>query len=784
MVEAGFDMDPTHRYFEAEQHILFVDDDPDFLKSLEFFLPQKVKSEIEGVWYRFLFMNDPFQALTALKDMHAGRETVAMIISDQKMPQMKGTQFLDEAKKIFPESIRVLLTGYAGQESAIEAINNNLLDKYLTKPIENENTFILDVQHLLQRFQMKRTIQEQDKMIHDLYAFSNVLNGIEDFSRTLDYIAAFTRETLNCERISILLIEENTLRIKASRGLTDQVVRDTEIPVGERVSGKVFQSKEAVLAKSIEEIPYVAGSASAQAQSFISVPILYAGLVSGDQPLGVINVTEKMGHDPFTEIDLEKMTYIANTASIAIHNQLNRARLRNAYLETAAKAAALEYQMTHDVLTDLANRTMLRDRIQRSTHGEAGSSPPLALMVMDLDRFKEYNDTLGHHNGDILLKEVAVRLLDLLHPVECLARLGGDEFAVLLRDVNQEEALRAASGIQKIFEAPFIIEEFTIHLGASIGLALSPIHGTIPNLLLQRAEVAMYQAKKGGGGFSLYDPDQDPYTTRRLMILGALREAIEKGGLILHYQPKVDLRTGRLVGVEALVRWHHPKFGALPPDQFIPIAEQSGLIKPLTLWVLNEALRQSRAWQEEGWEIPVAVNLSALNLQDPRLPDHVAGFLKAWDISHQFLALELTESTVMENPPVAIEVLKRLEGMGIRIAIDDFGTGHSSLAYLKRLPVREIKLDKSFVKNMEKDRQDVQIVESTVTLGHNLGLTVVAEGVEDQETYDRLAGIGCDVAQGYFLSRPIPGKEFLDWCKQNQLRKLESTVGQGSEGSQ
>lgn len=752
----------------AEQYILCVDDDPGFLKSLEFLLKEKI-NQGDGIksWHHFLFFDDPVQALDTLREIKEDGETVAMIISDQKMPHMKGTEFLIEAKKIYQDSIRVLLTGYAGLESAITAINDHLLDKYLTKPIKDEHDFILNIQHLLQRFHMKKTISDQDKFIHDLYTFSNVLNAIEDFQKTLDYIVFFTGKALLCNRISIMLIEDNLLRIKAAKGLPEDVICSTHIPVGNRISGEVLQYRKAVIAKTLEEVPYIDGTVGSTAQSFMSAPILYVGLTSAEYALGVINVTDKLDDKPFTETDMETLTYIANTASIAIHNQLNRIRLQSAYSETRTKAATLEYQMTHDTLTDLPNRTMLHDRLLQTILAGQRENKSFALLLMDLNGFKEINDTLGHHNGDMLLQQIRPRLESVLQKSDTLARMGGDEFAVLLPDMAIKDSASVACKILETLDQPFVIEGLSLQVSGSIGIACYPAHGEDPNLLIQRAEVAMYIAKNACDGYKIFEPGHDPYNTRRLAMISELRNAIDNNQLILYYQPKIDLKTGYVSGMEALVRWQHPRYDFMPPDQFIPLAEQTGLIKPLTIWVLNEALHQCRERCDAGIELGVAVNVSARNLQDTRLPDQISNLLETWRVPPHLLKLEITESTIMSNLQTSMEVLTRLSTMGINLSVDDFGTGHSSLAYLKKLPINEIKIDKSFIKGIGIDDNDTLIVQATIDLGHNLGLTVVAEGIENEETYHRLANLGCDVGQGYFISRPISATELERWLRES-----------------
>jgi len=428
-----------------------------------------------------------------------------------------------------------------------------------------------------------------------------------------------------------------------------------------------------------------------------------------------------------------------------------------------------EHAATHDALTGLPNRTLLRDRTGQAIRQADRDLVPAALLLLDLDRFKEVNDTLGHHYGDQLLLQVGERLRRALREVDTVARLGGDEFAVLLPKIaTGEGAVAVANKLQTALEEPFALEGLSLDVEASIGVALYPDHAADADELLQRADIAMYTAKQTHAGFVLFDPKLDQHSPRRLALLGELRRAIEQQQLVLHYQPKVDAHTGRVLGVEALVRWQHPEHGLVPPDEFIPLAERTGLIAPLTHYVMDAALRQCRAWQQAGHELSVAVNISARRLLDLAFPEEVAGLLAAWQVPARQLVLEITESTIMADPAHALQILGRLNTMGVQLAIDDFGTGYSSLAYLKTLPVHELKVDRSFVTQMTSNASDAVIVRSTVDLGRNLGLRVVAEGVEDQTTWRELDALGCDAIQGYHVSRPVPADDLTSWLKQQQ----------------
>jgi diguanylate cyclase len=437
--------------------------------------------------------------------------------------------------------------------------------------------------------------------------------------------------------------------------------------------------------------------------------------------------------------------------------------------ETKHQAVESQHRALHDALTGMANRTLLRDRTDQAIRQADRELVPTALLLLDLDRFKEVNDTLGHHYGDQLLVQVGERLRGRLREVDTVARLGGDEFAVLLPKIaTAEGAVAVAAKLQAAFDEPFRLDDLALDVEASIGVALYPEHGSDFDELLQHADIAMYVAKDTHAGFVLFDPKYDQHSPWRLALLGELRRAIDQQQLVLHYQPKVDTHTGQMLGVEALVRWQHPTHGLLPPGEFIPLAERTGLIGPLTNYVLDAALRQCQAWRRADHELAVAVNVSARSLLDLAFPDQVAGLLARWEVPARLLVVEITESTIMADPTHTLEVLGRLNTMGVQIAIDDFGTGYSSMAHLKTLPVHELKVDRSFVSQMTSNTSDAVIVRSTVDLGRNLGLRVVAEGVEDLTTLEQLDALGCDAIQGYYISRPVPADDLIHWLEQRQ----------------
>jgi diguanylate cyclase (GGDEF)-like protein len=432
------------------------------------------------------------------------------------------------------------------------------------------------------------------------------------------------------------------------------------------------------------------------------------------------------------------------------------------------QAHLLQHQAMYDNLTSLPNRALFADRLQQAMLIGRREKQPFALIAMDLDRFKEINDTLGHEAGDRVLQHVANCVRTCLRESDTVARMGGDEFAILLATAgDQDGAIAASRKILKALEEPLEIAGQKVEIGASLGIVMFPEHGEDPAVLMREADAAMYLAKQTHGGYKVYSADLGQGADDRLALQGELRHAIANHELVLHFQPKIDFTANRVHGVEALVRWQHPKHGLLAPDKFIPLAEQTGLIKALTYHVLRSALQQCEEWQRAGIDLSMSVNISAINIQDPEFPGQVAALLKEFTVSPAHLELEVTETAVMAEPVRAVACIKKLSALGLQIAIDDFGTGYSSMSYLKDLLVAKIKIDKSFVKDMAVNHNDAVIVRSTVELGHNLGLKVVAEGVETEAVWDRLKALGCDDAQGYYMSRPLPLDKFTEWLQQS-----------------
>jgi diguanylate cyclase (GGDEF)-like protein len=442
------------------------------------------------------------------------------------------------------------------------------------------------------------------------------------------------------------------------------------------------------------------------------------------------------------------------------------------------QAERSRHQALHDSLTGLANRALLADRTEHAIAQAARRNEAVGLLLLDLDGFKEVNDTLGHHCGDLLLQRVAERLTGSVREVDTVARLGGDEFAVLLPAVGSiQQAVTVARRVREALCQPAEVDGLVIDLSGSIGVALYPEHSADSSHLLQHADIAMYTAKRGQLGVSVYDPHLDQHTPNLLSLPSELRRAIDQGELVLHYQPKADMESGRIRGVEALVRWQHAERGLLSPAQFIPLAESSGLIEDLTRYVIEDAVGQCRQWQLAGLDLPIAVNVGARCLLDTSFPQKVAELLAAQELPADMLTLELTESAIITDPVRAIEVLSRLQGLGIRLSIDDFGTGYSSMAYLRTLPLDELKIDRSFISHIQSEDGDRAIVRAVLDLARSLDLDVVAEGVEDQETWTMLRDLGCATSQGFYLSRPMPPGDVPGWLAEQSAKALEAVAG-------
>ncbi|WP_051906450.1 putative bifunctional diguanylate cyclase/phosphodiesterase [Methylomarinum vadi] len=450
---------------------------------------------------------------------------------------------------------------------------------------------------------------------------------------------------------------------------------------------------------------------------------------------------------------------IAYQAGALIFDQTQELRNKAETLEKQAN-----YTATHDTLTDLPNRALFYDRVEQSILSATSQSKLLSVLLIEIANFKEIYDTLGRNSSDMVLKQLAARLQGVVLGSDKVARIDGNIFAVLLSDgVDESEPVMLAKYIQTALEPVFIVDKLHIPVHVNVGIVHFPEHGDDVDTLVQKAGVALFMAAKSNEGYAVYAPAFDDHSPRRLTLMSELRRAIESNQLELYYQAKVALQTGELFGVETLVRWHHPKHGFIPPDEFIIMAERTRMIRPLTVWVIKEAFRQCALWHAQGKDLTVSINLSTRDLHDPELPDLISGIAASTGIKPKWMIFEITESSIMTDPDSALEIIKRLNRMGYQFSIDDYGTGYSSLAYLKKMPLAELKIDRSFVMDILSSENDEVIVNATINLAHNLGLHVTAEGVENEEIMTKLTDLGCDLAQGYHLNKPLPVIEFNQW---------------------
>lgn len=494
-------------------------------------------------------------------------------------------------------------------------------------------------------------------------------------------------------------------------------------------------------------------------KDLMAVPLLH-----GDEVIGALIVSERLSDvSTFDDDDVSIFATMANQTTVTLENLRLIDRLRT-------ESADREYQALHDVLTGLPNRLYLYRTLD---HALSRKNARFAVAMLDLNRFKEVNDTLGHHAGDQVLMETAARLRKGLPSSAFLARLGGDEFAVVLPSVSSiNETMEKLKAMEVVFSDPFQLDSMRIRIGASIGFAVAPEHGLDRETLLRRADIAMYAAKMvRGSAIRCYEKSQEQSSTRALELVGDLRAAIEADALTVVFQPKADLKTGRILGAEALARWRHPRFGEIAPNEFIPLAEQAGLIDAITAAVLSQSLAACARWREHGFAIGVAVNVDAQTLLADGFAKRVLQALEVAGVSPESLTIEITERELVHELDDATAAINLLRSRKVKFSIDDFGTGYSSLSYLKRLPVDELKIDRSFVMNVAASPQDAAIVRAIADLAKGLGLTTVVEGIEDAATWSRVTSLGCDSGQGYFLTRGLESDELLEWSRQRELAR-------------
>jgi diguanylate cyclase (GGDEF)-like protein len=590
-----------------------------------------------------------------------------------------------------------------------------------------------------------------------LYDFTKAVGSSARTGSTVKVVLAESRKLLHAASAEVVLLagagSDEAVRQRDSERCRDEldVLERAELAPYHDAGELVRPGRALLLGRAAKNPVEIELRARLQVREAMVAPLWLE-----DELSGWLIVADRLGEvRGFDEQDRRLFETLANHASVAFRN----ARLIE---QSRQEAVDRRYEALHDALTGLPNRAAFMAEVS----ARLGGAGRCAVILMDLDGFKEINDTLGHNVGDMVLREVATRLDAVVGEAEAVARLGGDEFAVIVAgDSLRDRTETAAAGIAAALAGPILVDELTLEVGVSAGIALSPEHGSDAETLLQHADVAMYAAKAGRSGAVVYSPERDSYSPRRLALAGELRPAIEQGNVQVYYQPKARLCDGAVVAVEALVRWRHPRHGFLPPDEFIPVAEATGVISPLTVHVLDSALAQCATWRESGRDVGVAVNLSVRSLLDADLPGRVSELLARHAVPAGQLTLELTETSVMADPVRSIAALERLAAIGVRLSVDDFGTGSSSFTYLQRLPVQEVKIDKAFVLHLPSNAGDAMIVRSIVELGHNLSLSVVAEGVEDERSWQLLRAMGCDVAQGFLLSPPVSAGELTRWLE-------------------
>ena len=471
---------------------------------------------------------------------------------------------------------------------------------------------------------------------------------------------------------------------------------------------------------------------------------------------------------PITEAFTDSLMLLAVMAPILFFFLYRPIKLYVYGLEDSHRQ--ITYQSQHDTLTDLPNRALFEDRVQQSIYASQRDNEPFVLAIFRLSRIKEINETLGYQVGDLVLKEMAKRLQSEIRKSDTVARLDSAVFGLMFPAVNEELAIVIAEKYLELSKTAITSDELELDIEGHMGIAAYPEDGDDVKMLVRRAEAAMHTAKAEAKSVHIFNEDETEDTARRLALFGELRRAIDQDNLVLYYQPKICMRTNKIKEVEALVRWDHAEQGLIQPDEFLPLAEKTALIKPLTYWVLNEAIRQCKAWNTDGYEIKININLSPRNLLDTQLAEKVGELLSTWDLDPGWIGLEITENALMHDLKRSALTVNQLDRMGLKFSIDDFGTGYSSLVNLKALPFVELKIDQTFVKNMHHNRDNAAIVESTVTLGHSLGLSITAEGVECEEEWEALRALDCDVAQGYYIGRPLPENDFIGWLKEFRSR--------------
>ena len=716
-----------------------------------------------------------------------------LVLADLRMPDLTALDLLREARH---RSLRVpfiVLTGKGDEDAAVTAFRSGASD-YIVKRDSYLNRLPYAIENAIGRSQLVDTNQRlqtqlaareraeehirrlhaelEHQVVHQARALEAANQELEE-TGVLELIAQSAPLTEVCARLATLLARRMDSIVSVTAFLpsdrTRLIPKSRWMP-SKQSSGSPDTARTADALLAAHAIAKPDGTVESATSAHLAGLVMLKTLGGADRLASQVDVPIR---SEVTNTDLGRVT-IYREAPRPFDNALSHivercTRLGAIAIHRAHSEERIRRQALEDPLTGVPNRVLWCDRLDQALGASHRDDLLVAVLLYDLDRFKDINDTLGHDIGDRMLRHVAAQLERSLRPSDTVGRLGGDEFAVVLpRLADPEEAQRIAQRGLTALEQPLQLENVVLKPKASVGLAFHPTHGADAGHLLRCADVAMYRAKRSGGGISTYDPQRDREQLESLNFVAELRRAIDTDQLLLYYQPKIDLQSGRAVGVECLVRWHHPVRGVVHPVQFIPFAESVGLIKPLSLWVIRKALQDCRSWYDLGLEMPVAINLSAPLLYDPELPDTIEREMREHRIREGHLEVEITEGTLMLDPEQAMNTISRLRRRGIAFALDDFGTGYSSLAYLKSLQVQWIKVDQSFVRDMVTVQRDASIVKAAIELGHSFSLDIVAEGVESRAVSDLLLKLGCDQAQGYYFAKPLISAEFLTWYGEHE----------------
>ena len=726
--------------------ILFVDDEANVLKAL-----------------RRLFRSEGYEIYLApsgtegMEILH--QHTVDLIISDMRMPEMSGAEFLAHVVKQWPETVRILLTGYADLPSAIDAVNKGHIFSYCNKPWNNEELKLL----VRSALEQKRLREERERLSTIIRLQNDELKTLNEHleERVEQRTAQLSQALKQLDQVNNNLLLRNQAIEAARNGI---FITDAGQPGNPMVyANPAFKQ--------------ITGYDIAEA---LEHNLTFLHGEDHDQPgLDIIRSAirqQKMGHAVIRNFRKDGSLFWNELAIAPIKNDSGEVThfvgIMDDITDFKAYQEQLEYHANYDELTGLINRNLLNDRFNQAISAAQRDQKKVCIFFMDLDNFKVINDTLGHSAGDELLKVIAERLLNCVRSCDSVARYGGDEFVLIFSHIaKMEDAALVAERIIAEISQPLQIKGHSFEGTVSIGISFYPNDGQNKETLLQHADAAMYHAKdKGRNTFCFYTEALNQHLQQRLTMEEDLRQALKLEQFMVYYQPKVDLCTGKISGVEALLRWNHPEKGMIPPDQFIPLAEDTGLILPIGEWILRTACLQAKAWQEAGLpDITMAINVSPKQLHWSPFDQIISKVLVHSSLEARYLDLEVTEGAVMQEPDRIAVTLTRLKEIGVQISMDDFGTGYSSLSYLKRFPFDNLKIDKAFIKDIPTDEGDVTLVLTIIAMAHNFKLKVIAEGVETQAQMDFLTQKNCNEIQGYFFSRPLPAKEIEQLLREINL---------------